>query len=461
MTIPVSTHTVNMRCFLSQQLGENPMTRSILFCVFALAACGDNLTPEASQDAGPDYDAAPDATPAPEADGEYVVKVSPISFLCYDEPQQTNEFYTLADLVPQEDPWKFDLLSTGLQSTFVYFTGYSTPWDQDGGGHFSANHVNAVSFGEGIDIKAKRFIDGIANGYGLGFYHSYDLGMDLEDGSWESFCVYEADISGTRRYMPWDSAPRTSIDGQWRVKETVVASPLFLPQNLPYTHFVTMDTVVQNADGSTFDLPGVYDPGYYATRNSVSGAVNNSITTDVPGNGETTRYETHLWGTLLPNQMDLNYTWRWSIVETGEELWFTQEHYEGTPRYNPHNLKLPEPPEGAYNAEYRLMENDCGNTPYTQHRVLDVWQKDDGAVWPKITGFNIEPDVRLGPNGELTMAFIRYTNSGEFYNYSFENSTINGHAVDLNMTVEVTSNGAHACTAKYKITGPKRYESYR
>lgn len=435
------------------------MTRKILFCILALTACGDNLRPETPEDAGPDDDATP---LPPQSDGEYLIKVSPTSFTCYDEPREANEFYTIANVVPQEDGWKFDL-SGGPQNSFVYYDRYNLPWEVDG--YFQDEEINNVSFGPGINVKAKRFVDGSANPDGsLTFFHSFDLGIYSKDDSWNSFCLYEADINGARRYTPWDETPRTSIDGQWRVKKTVLDSPLNYPTDLPYVHFVTMDTITQTVDDLLFDIRGIYHNSleWYTLRNPTTGAVYALAIEVMPNGGQTAVYETILWGTLLPDVMDLEFSWRWYIAETSEVKWFQHEHYEGVPRYNEHDLNLEEPRAGAYNAEYKLLENNCDYTPYTEHRVLDVWPMDDGSVWPKITGLNIEPTVHLGPNGELAMTFSRYINDNTYYVYSFNNSTINGHAVDLNMAIDVfDGNGTHLCLAEYKITGQKRYQSYR
>lgn len=537
------------------------MTRSILFCgIFALAACGDNLSPPAPNDGGQD-----DAGVPPQADGEFAIKFSPLSYTCYGEARPTLEFYTLADVVRQENPWKFDLLSTKeLKGSFAQYDRSNLPLAADG--YFKDDRTDNVSLA-GLPLIAKRFLEGSVNPDGtFNAFHSFDLGWNLADGTYYSACVYEADINGTRRYMPWDNiTPRQNIDGQWRVKKTVIESPLDYPpnlrvdtgstptkissygfspnkkrnesvsflsrgktdraakylapqvmsaviegwklgklnkkniktwqlesdklqlgqklagetngDNLPYTHFVTMDTLTQSANGDSFSISGTYNPlDGYVDRDPITGKVDvhiileYAITTSDPI--QTIVYETKLWGTLLPDMMHLEFSWEWSIKETGEVQWFQHELYEGVPRYQEHDVSLPEPPAGAYNAEYSLVSNDCAYPLYTEHRLLDIWPTDDGGIWPHITNLNIEPIVYLGSDNKLAMSFYRPMSDGTSYTYTVgtiydddgttHDSTITGHTADLNMTIDVAyADGTHKCTALYKITGQKRYESYR
>lgn len=535
------------------------MKHSFIFFFISLAACGDNLSPTAPNDAGQE-----DASVPPQADGEYAIKFSPLSFTCYGEPRTASEFYTLADVVRQENPWKFDLLSTKeLKDTFEEYDRRNLPLDADG--YFKDDRVDNVSLA-GLPLIAKRFFVGSANSDGtFNAFHSYGLGLNLEDGSYYSVCVYEADINGARRYMPWDkSVPHEGIDGQWRVKKTVLESPLNYPadlrakinatptifkyrfgfnkkqgklipflnhdktdavaksampkiipvivegwkngkldkkniqawqmesdqlqpdqelspetsnNNLPYTHFVTMDTLTQTDDGSIFNLEGSYNHLQYVMRDLSTGAVDALMIEIFPGVDEnnqpsTTIYETKLWGTLLPNAMLLDFSWKWYNYETGVISWYQLEHYEGVPRYQELDSSLPEPPAGAYNAEYALVSDDCGDPLYTEHRLLDIWPTDDGGIWPHITNLNIEPIVHLGADGKLAMSFYRPRSDGTSYTYTIgtiydedgtaHDSTITGHALNLNMTIDVAfADGTHKCTALYKITGQKRYESYR
>lgn len=310
------------------------MSRSILFCcIFVLAACGDNLSPE-DADAGLTDKATP-----PKADGKYNIIITPTSFICYGEPQHTEPFQSVADVVPQEGHWTFDLLSDWqLQNTFAEFDRSNLSWDEDG--YFLDGRTDYVSFGIFV-IKAKRLVVGSVNPDGtLTFTHIFNLGWDMDNGDYYSACTYVADVAGERMHAPWDGTPHTTINNEeWRVKKTVLESPLIYPDTLPYDHFVTMDTYAQANDESSFAITGGFDTLTQVARDSATGVVDMSTTTtgfilDSDTNQiQTVVFETNLQGTLLPNEMDLEFTWKWSVLETGEVYWFQREHYEGVPRY--------------------------------------------------------------------------------------------------------------------------------
>ena len=438
------------------------MTRSTtFFCILfsALTACGDNLTPETPGDAGP-----PDAPQPPDVDGEYTIDVLPVSLMCYGEPRPTEEIFALANIVEQDNPWQFDLRSNLSNSFMGYYDRPNIPFAADG--YFKDERVDDVSIG-GFIIQAKRFVEGSANPDGtLSFSLSNDFGLN---GAWTSFCLYEADVFGEKRYTSWNKKPRATIDGQWRVKKTILESPLFYPTTLPYTHFTTMDTITQNEEGAYFNIFETFKPLWSVERNPITGKVDASIFVFVHenqnGENRVRLYETYLRGTLLPDYMRLEFTWIWSITETDgttTEQWRQRELYEGVPRYNPRNPALPEPPQGAYNAEYTLLPgSDCGDTPYTEHNVLDV-RPIDGGFWPKITTYEIEPVVHLDSNGKLTEPMVFNLNfDGGSYAYKVDGA-ITGHAVDLTMDINVLDyTTMKECKVKFKIAGQKRYESYR
>ena len=230
-----------------------------------------------------------------------------------------------------------------------------------------------------------------------------------------------------------------------------------------------MDTITQNEEGAYFNIFETFKPLWSVERNPITGKVDASIFVFVHenqnGENRVRLYETYLRGTLLPDYMRLEFTWIWSITETDgttTEQWRQRELYEGVPRYNPRNPALPEPPQGAYNAEYTLLPgSDCGDTPYTEHNVLDV-RPIDGGFWPKITTYEIEPVVHLDSNGKLTEPMVFNLNfDGGSYAYKVDGA-ITGHAVDLTMDINVLDyTTMKECKVKFKIAGQKRYESYR
>ncbi len=423
------------------------------FALFlVLASCGDNLIGDAE---------APDATlPSPPAlSGEYTIKVSPISFICYGEPRTTKQFYAVADIVPQEDSWTFDLRSA-LQGTFNEFDRYDLRFASSG--DFVDDRVDDVSFGSFV-VKAKRFIEGTSSANSLAFFHRYDIGWDI-DGAYYSACVYESDVVGVSRYAPWGGIPRRSIDGQWLVRRTVLNSP---PEP-PYARNVVIDTLVRDDVGAIFDISEIRDNTNNSLQNVrrdvLTGAVDTIVSTsilgtDANGQAQTMLIETRLWGTLLPDSMNLEYSYRWSTIETGEVYLFEHERYEGVPRYAPHNPTLPEPPEGAYNVEYDLEKNDCGVSPRIEHRILDVWPTTTGILL-NVTEFDSEPSAFIDSYGKITLAFTHQTSDGT--NTYIASGTLTGHTVDMILTVtRLNTDGSYYCAVPYHISGKKRYESYQ
>lgn len=208
------------------------MTRSLLLLlailIAPLAACGDNLPPEETEDAGPT-----EVPPPPEAGGEYTIKISPSSYVCVsDGARTTATFYRVADIVPQVEGL-IDLRSE-LQGTLYEYDRAAMPRGSDGSFHDARTDYWYIFPNEPVLLK--RLEDGAADGDDLNFYHRYEVGWNLSDGTYHSECVLEADIDGQRSYERWrDGDERIGISGQWLVTKTVLADPRLpaKPRDLP------------------------------------------------------------------------------------------------------------------------------------------------------------------------------------------------------------------------------------
>lgn len=426
-------------------LGTLTIVALCLACLLLLCSCGDNRESYES----PNLDAAIPAYPA--VDGEFLIKIFPVSFACYGEPRYAKEFMTVGDVVPQSDSREFDLRSS-LQGTFVEYDRSSINWTVSG--FFSDTRTDPVSLA-GFQLKANRFVEGRVNDETIGFFHRYELGWDLEDGSYYSACVYEADMSGDRRYASWNEEPRVTIDGQWRVRKSVIESSINYPEGLPYTHYVVMDTLSQANSDFIFDLREVRG-GYHLDRihrDPATSAVD-AIMIIVSNNME---YETKLWGTVSPDSLSLEYSFRWKQLDTNEELFFQHEKYEGTPRYQP--PASIEPIEGEYNANYELTSNDCGFDNYAEHRILDV-RPDGDSYQVRVTEFGLEPFMKIEKDSPITITLNR-TASGWNYTYKIDGS-LDGVELNLTMTiVRAAIEGDNHCRMNYRISGRKRYQIYR
>lgn len=436
----------------------------------AAAACGDDLDPDRPEpavptDPGPEtYD--PVDLP-PEASGEYVIKVSPTTFRCASSGDQPlASFYAVADVVPQGDPWTFDLKSE-LAGTFAEFD--RTDLKRDGDGAFDHRWEGYASFLEFL-LTVKRDIEGSVDGDALAFFHRFDVGWDDEAGTYHRECLYEADVHGTRLHEPWDGSDKDGVSGQWWVTRTVLADPRLDAAELPSVRKDVVRTLSQAPDDGMVDLLGLYRDIPYAYRDPLTGEIDAWMLTasaylGSDGSVRTMLQETRLTGIVLPTRIELEETWRWWTAATEtlpeEEHWFQHERYEGAPRYRPHDRSEPEPVHGAYVARFELIENDCGFGAYATNRLVDVLPADDGLVWPRLTGFDREPLVAPAADGSFSAPFTR-TTWGGIYDYAIDGA-LDGHG--LSATIRVTKRdaetGAYACSATYEVAGEKLYMTAR
>jgi hypothetical protein len=183
---------------------------------------------------------------------------------------------------------------------------------------------------------------------------------------------------------------------------------------------------------------------------------------DGTGALRTMKKETVLKGRILPTSLYLDETWRWWTEATETlpaiEHWFQHELYTGVPSNMPHARAVDEPTHGAYLANYALIKNDCGFAPYASNRLLLALPVDDG-FWPRVTGFDREPYVTPDANGRFSAPFARVTN---YWNYIYAiDGVTDGHDINIDMTIERRDRATSEldCTATYRISGEKLYQS--
>lgn len=235
--------------------------------------------------------------------------------------------------------------------------------------------------------------------------------------------------------------------------------------------YVTLATLAQSPTDDIIDVRGVFRGMDRVYRDPQTGEIDAGMLiiagyVDSDGNVRTMLQETVLTGTVLPTTLSLEETWRWWTAAKDAlpeiEHWFQHERYEGTPRYMPHARAAPEPTHGTYAARYAMTANDCGYLPYEENRFLRILPVGGGAIWPRVTGFDLEPQVTPAPDGSFSAPFTRYTAFWR-YEYALSGWLIGGHAVDLRMNVirYDRATGAEDCSATFEIAGEKAFMTAR
>ncbi|WKZ29517.1 MAG: hypothetical protein QY323_02200 [Patescibacteria group bacterium] len=234
---------------------------------------------------------------------------------------------------------------------------------------------------------------------------------------------------------------------------------------------IVLTTLSQSPSDDLVDVRGIFQSlGGPVYRDPLTGRVDAWMLVVIPyldsdGSMRVMLQETSLSGTILPHALALEETWHWWTAATdtlpAKEHWLQHELYSGVPRFMPHVRALAEPPHGTYAALFTLVDNDCGFAPYAYARIVQIMPIDGDVVWPRITGFDREPHVTADANGRFSTPFDRATNFW-LYRYAIETTT-NGHAIDIDMTVERRdrTTGALNCTSTYEAHGEKLYMTAR
>lgn len=262
----------------------------------------------------------------------------------------------------------------------------------------------------------------------------------------------------------WPEAEEDETTGEAILLEREAEAP-------PLVRYVTLTTLAQSPTDDVIDVRGVFRGMDRVYRDPQTGAVDAWMLViagyvDSDGNARTMLQETALSGTVLPTSLSLEETWRWWTAATDAlpeiEHWFQRERYEGAPRYMPHARAEPEPAHGTYAARYAMTANDCGYLPYEENRFLLILPVGGGAIWPRVTGFDLEPQVTPAPDGSFSAPFTRLTAFWR-YEYALSGWLLDGHAVDLRMSVVRydRATGAYDCSATFGIAGEKAFMTAR
>ncbi len=433
-----------------------PIKRVSSFLLFAclLLACGDNLE-ALEEDAGlpvlPEMqEPTPDTVVATDSvDGEYAMRVLPTLFVCGGVDENIPVIFPVADIVEQGNS-KFNMRAVGA------------------GGYYDFSHWNAQRENNGKFVSEYSFDWYIVPGYppvtfiinaagsavsgSLEFENSWIVGWRDVAGTWHTECEMKFEDKGVRRYHNWDGAPRSGIDGQWRVRHEVMEDSI--AAILPEPHYQSIDTIAQNQDGSLFDLKGTRG-SFFA---NLPRAANGRVEVTIPSSGTVYR----ITGWVRNDYLDLTVTWDW-YSQTGDLIWHVVDRYQGTPRFQPHAKGNPEPPVGAYSAEAVQTADTCDGLLEAPHRhVVEVLLADNGQIVLWIGALKSQPSsIIVNNDGTFSFRFSRYS-GGYYYDYYLNNLVITGDKISFLMHINAIPSGSTAvlCAFDYTVDGDKRFRHF-
>ena len=396
----------------------------------------------------PDLPTVTIVEPLEDIDGEYVVRIEPVSMVCNGDVLENPTLYALANVVEQNVGNTFDLLSRGA------------------GGYYNFSHWGIERKANGLFEDEESFEWYITPGYPpliflinavgsifsdtLAFVNHWDIGWYDDGGVWHPECDFVFENIGSRLYPNWDNKPRSGYDGQWRVWNEMLENSFGSPDE---PSFQAIDTVVLNDSGSAFDLKWTR----HNLRN-VPRAADGSVAHSFWENGSL--FE--VFGTVENDYLDLIVIWDWYDV-TGALIWHVKDRYTGAPRFQPHLVGNPEPPTGAFSVELTQTVDSCDGILNSRRYIAEVLPVDDGNIWLWIANLK-PPPFTPNADGAFSFDFDRYDNW--HFTYQVVGGIINGDTISFTMhskalwplgSGELT--GQVYCATDYAATGVKRYRN--
>lgn len=410
--------------------------------ILAFSACSEDNGDGASEDAdtlGTDVEFLPE-----NPEGEYAMRVDPVSWVCQGTASQWPVMYAVASLVEQDDD-TFDILSRGVYG-FADFSHWGVVW-QDGG-YFESEYYFEYSLTPGYPpVEITVSAAGSVVDDSLAFINHWLAGWHDAAGEFHTECEIDFDNIGVRRYVNWRGELRSSIDGQWRAwRETLEDS---LAGDSAPTRWQTLDVIAQDDDGNFFDLKGTFFNVKNIPRKD-DGGVAHTLSF---GNGWI-----EVSGQLDNEYLDLTVAWELRDPVTNNLLWRARDRYTGVPRFAPHVPKQPEPFTGAFNVEVTELFDSCDGTLDARRQVAEVLPTDNAQIQLWIGGIKTP---LFAPNavGEFNFTFELLNNWR--YAYWFNEGRINSDTIDLRLNLDVLwpNSGEVNCSVVYAITGDKRYQN--
>lgn len=396
----------------------------------------------------PDLPTVTIVEPLDDIDGEYVMRMEPVSLVCNGEVlEEQPTLHALANVVEQNNVNTFDLLARGS------------------GGYYDFTHWGIDRKANGLFEDEDSFEWYITPGYpplvflmtaigsvfsdSLAFVNHWDIGWYDDDGVWHPECDFVYEYIGSQRYPNSNGTPRSSYDGQWRVWHENLANSLGSPDE---PRFEAIDTIVLNNEGSAFDLKWTRF-NFKNVPRAADGSVAYSF-----WNGYSL-FE--VIGVVENDYLDLIVTWDQHDAATGAVLWHLQDRYTGAPRFQPHLPGNPEPPTGAFNVELAQTDDSCDGVLNTKRYVLESFPVDNGQIQLWLAGLKPPP---FTPDSDGTFSFWFDRTDNWYFTYQLDEGVINGDIISFTMHTEALwppnsgpLSGEIYCTTDYAATGFKRY----
>jgi hypothetical protein len=474
---------------------------------------GEPDFPKPEMPSGP-TDVLPIPPPA-EIDNEFSIHYSGKG-QCGDDPEETWEGYSIADVVQQRDR-KLDILPKTWFANDIWY--YDVKQNDDS----SIERADeAIMWVWGLKLKVKRDIRGYAEGEKgfaspdvIRFTHHFEFGYMDNDDNYYPYCVEDTKIVGHRRFDRWRGGKRKDFDGQWKARQTVLNDTWDLTRE----RNLTLDTVDQtwyegDEAAHVFDILGtrntfknvfLYPDGtvdvlieYPFNTYALKGEMDEreldvdydstifdpfstlpvcAIDGDMDGDGIADPEDIAPKDTCtLSLEECVELEGEGDGVEDCALLRNLQINYHSTrPRFEPHVAGSPSPFEGAYNAEFAIVETDCYDELTTHNYIVNVFPADGGdpdnkgrlKIW--IHGLK-DATPLFYPNADGTFEiedFSRrtasyrhkyYVSDAEFYS---EDGRVNGDNVRMTIHIDTYDkyNGQFLCESTYEIDGKKRFET--
>lgn len=419
--------------------------RNTCLALLILSACAEgsgNYDP--GSPISPVLPEAPTVTvvqPPEDIDGEYAVRIDPVSYVCNGAVSDEQVIYAIANVVEQSGA-TFDLLARGA-GAYYDFTHWEVEREPDG---FFADEASFEWFlTPGYPpLVFVMSATGSATSNSLAFVNNWLIGWYDVNGTFHTECEMAYDNIGRRRYPNWDNSSRLGIDGQWRVWHETVEDSFGVSDEPRYQ---TIDTIVLNDDDSAFDLKWTR-----LNFKNVPRAADGHVNLSFWSNGSL--YD--ISGVVENNYLDLEITWDWFNETTGALFWHVKDRYTGSPRFQPHLVGNPEPPTGAFNVELTQTADSCDGILDVKHYIAESLATDDGQILLWIGSLK-PPPFMPNADGTFSFNFDRYDNW--HFEYEVENGIINGDTISFTMHAEVLWPDTNElyCASDYTASGVKRY----
>ncbi len=410
----------------------------VILCLCACAE-GQGNPPMDADMQNADVDFLPESP-----EGEYAMRVDPVSWVCQGEASQWPVMYAIADVVEQDDG-VVDILSRGVYG-FADFTHWEVAMQSNG--YFENEYYFEFPLSPGyppaeITVSAT----GSAVSGSLAFTNHWLAGWHDENGVFYTECEIDFDNVGSRSYASWREHPRSSIDGQSRVWHEILEDSL--AGNSLSARWQTIDTITQDDEGSFFDVKG---PGFNIKN--------------VPRRDDGFVSHTFwfgdswldVYGQVENDYLDLEITWELYDPITAKLLWRARDRYTGVPRFVPHIPKQPEPITGAFNAEIAEVFDSCDGELNTRRYVIESLPADNEQIQLWVGSLKPPP---FAPDVAGTFEFGFERLDGWRFSSWFSEGEINSDSISFILYIDVLwpDSGELYCSTVYTVSGDKRYQS--